>query len=124
MDKATYRNEVLNDVIEKTGNGGGLRILIQCKMIDYDSNEEKNHLKLYFIDGNFLVEYFKRMAFSPGILSGKVNKHNLGCNQCKKCFEFHRIKRLHDFSIEFKKNDNFLSEEIWKGMYTVVRSKC
>lgn len=78
------RKKILQSIAKKTKNGGIIFVAVDDKQVV---------MKEYHLSHTFAMEYFGRIKFKPS-----SRNHNIHSYLCQDCGEFHRIKKLEDFS--------------------------
>lgn len=104
------RKKLLQSIRNKTGGKEGHAILEVV-------NGLGKPLASYKLSGDFLLGYFSRIAL------GKCDNHNLGCSRCKKCEDFHRLKKFQWLSNKLEVAGRLTDDE-WRLATGKTDSSC
>lgn len=110
LPKEERRKRLLKSIAEKTGGPEGHVVL---EIV----NGVSRPIKTYKLSGRFLIDYFSRLQL------GECNNHNMGCNRCRKCGEFHRLQKLQIYSNCLEKKGHLTPEE-WKEVFSKTIQSC
>jgi hypothetical protein len=102
------RKKLLESIREKTANGG---IIMQVKNVRMELQQE------YKIDHELAMEYFSRIRLGDG----KV--HNMGCQRCRDCKNYHRLDAI--TALQKKKAcGDALTEQDWSKALARQSAHC